>query len=180
MTNFPTEWRPLPVEVLTAELAGFDDWVLCGGHSVVRITGRDDRPHGDVDIGVFRSQLTDCLRVLDRARVWLCRDHAHHAWDGGEVPPEVHDIWITGGDCRYWVMQIMVFDDEGDRVIYRRDRRISWSKLHHAVVIDGMKVLNPLITFLFKANKPQMEDKEVHDLMRLIAHVGGAGKDTGS
>lgn len=180
MRSLPAAWRPLLVDSLKRELAGFDNGVLCGGWSVVRITGSDTRAHGDIDIGVYRSELETCLVVLGRDRVFLCRDGGHHPWDGAKGPAIVHDIWITDGDCRYWVMQIMVFDDEGDRVIHRRDRRISWSKRHHAVVIDGMKVLNPLITFLFKASKPQMEDKEGHDLMRLIAHAGGAGKDTGS
>jgi len=168
----PVEWRPLPVESLKTELAGFGDWVLCGGYSVARLTGRDKRAHGDVDIGVFRSQLTVCLRVLGRSRVWLCRDGVHHAWDGGQVPSEVHDIWITDPESRYWILQIMVFDDEGDRVIYRRDRRISWSKQCHSLEIGGIRVLNPFVTFLFKANKPALEDKEVHDLMQLIAHGG--------
>lgn len=172
MNKLPDDWRPLPVEALSTELAGFDDWVLCGGYSVARITSRDERPHGDVDIGVFRSQLTDCLRVLGQDRVWLCRNGAHHAWDGGEVPAEVHDIWISDAEGRYWVLQIMVYDDEGDRVIYRRDHRVSWPKGCHAIEIGGIKVLNPFISFLFKTNKPQMEDKEVHDLMQLIEHAG--------
>lgn len=179
MSTLPTKWRPLPVERLKGELAGFDDWVLCGGYAVARLTGRDARPHGDVDIGVFRSQLEACLTVLGRGRVFLCRDGRHHAWDGAGIPAGVHDIRVTDLEGRYWVLQVMVFDDEGDRVIYRRDRRISWSKRHHAVEVDGLKVLNPLVTFLFKANKVQMEAKEAHDLMRLIAHFGSPGKESG-
>jgi hypothetical protein len=62
----------------------------------------------------------------------------------------------------------MVFDDDTDRVYYRRDRRISWSKKSHAIKVDGIRVLNPLITFLFKANKPALEDKEIHDIVQLI------------
>ncbi len=177
--SLPTVWRSLPVESLRTELSGFDAWVLGGGWSVVRITGADTRPHGDIDIGVFRSDLEACLTTLGRGRVFLCRDGSHHAWDGAKIPADVHDIWVTDLEGRYWVLQVMVFDDEGDRVIYRRDQRISWSKRHHAVEVDGLKVLNPLITFLFKANKPQMEDKEAHDLMRLIEHFGSPRRESG-
>jgi hypothetical protein len=172
MSNLPMEWRPLSIDALGKELGEFSDWVLCGGYSVARLTGRDSRPHGDVDIGVYRSQLNDCLEVLGQERVFLCRHGKHQAWDRGEVPEEVHDVWITDQTGCYWVLQVMVFDDEGDRVVYRRDRRISWLKRHHSMEIDGIKVLNPLITFLFKAHKAQMEEKEVHDLMQLIAHAG--------
>jgi hypothetical protein len=180
MSDLPTEWRPLAVEALAGELAEFRNWVLCGGYSVVRITGEDTRAHGDIDIGVFRSELAACLEALGRERVFLCLGGTHHAWQGGEVPADVHDIWITDRAKQFWVLQVMVFDDEGDRVVYRRDRRISWAKRHHAIEIGGVKVLNPLITVLFKTNKPHMEDKEAHDVMQLIAHAaeadGGANR----
>jgi len=172
MNSLPTEWRPLAVEALKAELAGFDGWVLCGGYSVARITGRDSRPHGDIDIGVFQSQLAACLEALGRKRVYLCQEGRHHAWDGAKIPEAVHDIWITDWAGRYWILQVMVFDDVGERVIFRRDRRLSWHKRHHALEVNGIKMLNPFITFLFKASKSTMEDKEVHDLMQLIAHGG--------
>jgi len=171
MKQLPTEWSPLQIEALKDELAGFSDWTLCGGHSVARITGEDTRSHGDIDVGVFRSQLSDCLNALGRDRVQLCQGGKHHAWDGGPIPDEVHDIWITDREQRYWVMQVMVYDDEGEEVIYRRDRRIRWAKRFHSIEIDGIKVLNPLITVLFKANKPTMEEKEVHDVMQLIKHM---------
>ena len=63
----------------------------------------------------------------------------------------------------------MVFEDEGEKVIYRRDRRICWSKESHSFKIGDVRVLNPLITFLYKANKTKMNEKEVMDIMALIA-----------
>jgi hypothetical protein len=62
----------------------------------------------------------------------------------------------------------MVFDDEGDRVIYGRVRRICRSKKHHSLQIDKVRVLNPLITFLYKTNKTKIDEKEVTDIMALI------------
>ncbi|MBS0631706.1 MAG: hypothetical protein JSS11_07305 [Verrucomicrobia bacterium] len=171
MNALPTEWRPLTVEALSGELNGFDSWVLAGGYSVARITGKDTRMHGDMDIGVFRSDLEACLAALGRGRVFLCLEGKHVAWVGGPVPAAVHDIWITDRAGKFWVLQVMVYDDEGDRVIYRRDRRISWAKRDHAIEVGGMRVLNPFVTVLFKTNKAQMEDKEVHDVMALIAYA---------
>ena len=164
----PTEWRPLEIGRLAAELAGFADWGLCGGHSVALLTGEDTRSHGDIDIGVFCSQLGDCLRALGADRVFLCRQGAQHHWEGDAVPSDIHDLWITDASGRYWVMQLMVFDDEGGMVIYRRDRRVRWPKRCHHVRISGIQVLNPLVTLLFKANKARLEDKEVHDIVKLI------------
>jgi hypothetical protein len=59
-------------------------------------------------------------------------------------------------------------------VIYRRDRRIRWHKRHHAIPVGGLRVLNPFVTFLFKANKAVMADKEVHDLIKLVETASGA------
>lgn len=176
LTSLPDEWRSLAVEALKDELAGFDGWVLAGGCSVVRITGEDTRSHGDIDIGVFRSELEACLAVLGLGRVFLCVDGRHVVWTGGPVPAAVHDIWVTDRAGKFWALQVMVYDDEGDRVIYRRDRRISWAKRDHAIEVDGVRVLNPLVTVLFKTNKPHLEDKEAHDVSALIAHTAKAAR----
>jgi hypothetical protein len=181
MPRLPSIWRPLTVGAIEKELSGSDDWVLCGGHSVALIVGKDTRAHGDIDVGVFRSQLSDCLHALGSERVFLCLQGVHCGWDGGSVPKEVHDIWITDQAGEYWVLQIMVFDDDADRVYYRRDRRISWSKKSHMIEVDGIRVLNPFITALFKVNKPALEDKEIHDIVQLIESksapiTGAAGR----
>lgn len=166
------EWRTLALSAIQDEIPGFESWVLCGGYSVALWTGVDTRPHGDVDIGVFRSELAECLGRIGGDRVFLCRHGTHLPWDGGVVPQEVHDIWIADRTGKHWVLQIMVFDDEGERVFYRRDRRISWAKEHHCIEVAGMRVLNPFVTFLFKTNKTTMEEKEVHDVMQLIGKRG--------
>ena len=172
MRTAPSVWKTVSVKALAGELGSFDRWVLCGGHSVALLAGSDTRAHGDIDIGVFRSELGECLRAIGIERVFLCRDGRHHAWTGGDVPTDVHDIWISDRAGKFWSFQVMVFDDDGDMVIYRRDPRIRWSKRRHARVIDGVRVLNPFVTFLFKANKASMEEKEIHDLVKLI-EMGG-------
>lgn len=168
MKALPNEWRPIPITALKEELKDFDGWVLCGGQSVSLIVGQDTRSHGDTDIGVFRSALSQCLDTLGKDRVFLCRRNTHEAWDGNEVPQEVHDIWVLDRERKYWMLQVMVFDDEGDQVIYRRDHRIRWSKKNHSGMIQGFKVLNPFVTFLFKVNKPALEEKDIHDVRQLI------------
>jgi hypothetical protein len=89
---------------------------------------------------------------------------------GGTAEMSPKKCTISGSPIKreYWVLQIMVFDDDADRVYYRRDRRISWSKKSHTIEVDGIRVLNPFITVLFKLNKPVLEDKEIHDIMQLI------------
>lgn len=97
------------------------------------------------------------------------------AWDGGEVPESVHDIWITDAAGQCWIFQIMVFDDDGNRVSYRRDRRINWAKESHAIELGGIRLLNPFITMLYRSNKKRVEDKEVADIINPIETHAGPG-----
>jgi hypothetical protein len=166
------EWRPLSIDELQRQLGAFTDWVLCGGCSVDLFLGRPTRHHGDVDIGVFRSGLVDCLRAVGRDQVYLCSaPRTYTRWDGTEIDPAVHDIWISDSSGGCWILQIVVFDDEGDRVFYRRNRRIHWSKRSHAIRCGEFRILNPYITFLYKAAKADMDEKEVIDVIALIETV---------
>jgi hypothetical protein len=83
----------------------------------------------------------------------------------------VHDIWISDSSGGCWILQIVVFDDEGDRVFYRRNRRIHWTKRTHAIRCGEFRILNPYITFLYKAAKADMDEKEVNDVIALIETV---------
>ena len=47
-------------------------------------------------------------------------------------------------------------------------RQMGSADFTHAIEVNGIRVLNPFITVLFKVNKPALEDKEIHDIMQLI------------
>jgi len=63
---------------------------------------------------------------------------------------------------------LMVYDDENDSVIYRRDKRISWPKSSHAITVRGVNVLNPFVTLLFKLHRHEVQDKDCRDVSTLI------------
>jgi hypothetical protein len=168
--RIPRHWKPLAISDLQSHLGRFTEWTLCGGYSIDLLLGRETRQHGDIDIGVFRSQLVTCLDAIGRDRVFLCQPgNRRVAWDGGSIDPAVHDLWISDRAGGYWCMQIMVFDDEGEEVFYRRDRRLHWQKSNHSITVGSLRILNPMITLLYKANKATMEEKEIADICSLIA-----------
>ena len=175
-----TPWTPLALDDIQPLLGDFDRWCLCGGLSIDLLLGRRTREHADTDIGVFRSDLDDCLAAIDRARVFLCDPPGElEPWDGRAVPERVHDIWIASADGESWVLQILVFDDDGDRVHYKRDDSIHWSKSSHVHEVGGRRVLNPLITFLHKADQRERETKDVADLRGLIEGCGVSRRGSG-
>lgn len=169
IVRVPSDWKPAALRDLQAHIGSFTNWVLCGGCSLDLILGTQIRWHGDIDIGVFRSELLSCLHAIGRERVFLCSSPSTQTpWDGESVAMTVHDIWVSDPLREHWLFQVMVFDDEREKVMYRRDRRISWSKDNHSIKIGDIRVLNPFITFLYKTNKTKMEEKEVMDVIALI------------
>ena len=88
----------------------------------MRRQGDGLRAVADTDIGVFRSALAECLAHVEPERVFLC--NPLRPWDGGPVPPKVHDIWVCDGSQAHWILQIMVYDDDGEDIVYRRDSRV--------------------------------------------------------
>ena len=135
-------WRPASVESIDAIVGGFQEWCLCGGQSLDVLAGRATRKHGDTDIGVYRSALPECLRRIQRQRVFLCGPL--RPWDGGPVPPDVHDIWVTDDLGGHWVLQIVIYEDDGrdkytpsvDRLFISAAKRYGERVL--AVVLTGM------------------------------------------
>ena len=165
MTPLITDWQPTEVEAIQKHLGAFRNWCLCGGKSLDWLVGRTTRDHGDTDIGVLRSDLLSCLRQVGARRVFLCRPPGSLApWDGSNVPDAVNDIWVTDPTGQHWVLQIMIYEDTGDQVVYRRDPRIRWTKTQHAFLVRGIRVVNPVVTLLFKLNKANLEEKDCRDV----------------
>jgi len=113
-------WQSLPIPDIQSSLGNFTNGVSCGGWSIDWILGRTTREHGDTDIGVFRSDLINCLNSIDQRRVYLCDPPGElNAWDGEAVPERVHDIWITSAEYDHWTIQLMIYDDAEETVVYR-------------------------------------------------------------
>ena len=172
MTPSIDSWKLLPVADIQSTLGDFTNWVLCGGCFLDWLLNHTTREHADTDIGLFRSDLTLCLKSIEPARVFLCDPPGQLvSWNGHEVPAHVHDIWIASEDRTHWVLQLMVYDDNADTVFYRRDPRITWLKSNHAIWIRGIKVLNPVVTLLFKLHRQELRDKDCHDVFTLIKAI---------
>ena len=177
MTPPVTSWKTCAPHELQSHLGAFTGWILCGGHSIDLLVGRHTRDHGDIDIGVFRSHLTGCLDAIGPGRVFLCSSGAFIQWPGGDVDPAIHDIWISDPAQENWIFQIMVYDDHGDTVSFRRDERITWEKFSHSIQVGDIRILNPAITLLYKSNKPPLAGKEAADVATLIKFFGEQGAE---
>ena len=81
-------WQPLAVQDIQRELGAFKDWVLCGGYSIDLFVGHPTRAHGDIDIGIFRSQAVSCLEKIRNNRTFLCvPSQLPQLWSGVDISP---------------------------------------------------------------------------------------------
>ena len=90
-------WRPLTVPQLAALLDGWDaPWWICGGYAVDAFTGVT-RPHEDIDVAFFVSDL-DSLRhhLAGRYHLWSVGDQTLRPID--EHHPTLHprsrQVWL--------------------------------------------------------------------------------------
>ena len=162
-------WELVDLFQISGLLEGFGNWVLCGGRSVDLLLGRQTRSHGDTDVGIFRSDIFDCLSQLKQTQPYLCDPPGHLVrWQGQAIDRHVYDVWLADRKRKKWVLQLMVFDDDAEFVFFKRNRRIKWNKAAHSLAVDGLAVLNPWITLLYKSNQTELEPKDVSDIVALI------------
>ena len=170
-----SSWKPIEVSNIQARLGAFANWCICGGISVDLLVGRKTRDHGDIDIGVFRSQLKTCLNSIGAHTVYLCDPPGSvKPWDGLEVPSHVNDIFITSEDQSVWELQILVYTDDDQYVYFKRNDRIRWKKTTHTLRVKGLDILNPAITMLYKSNKLPIPPKDSQDICFIIDSINNS------
>jgi hypothetical protein len=171
-----TNWNPIAANAVQARFGNFKDWSICGGISLDILAGVTTRTHGDIDIGVFRSQVETCLKEIGESSVYLCDPPgAFTKWDGKSVPAHVNDIWITSIDGSFWELQVLVYSDDAEEVYFKRDDAISWTKESHSWNVRGYSILNPAITMLYKSNKSPIPAKDAQDISLIIKLLNTPG-----
>jgi len=165
-------WQPCAVGEVQSILGDFTKWYLCGGESLDLLVGRRTREHADIDIGVYRSDLVECLSSI-RGVVYLCDPPGEaQRWDGQPIENHVNDIWIAAPDESSWLLQILIYTDHEDTVVFKCDETMKWSKVDHTIEVDGISILNPAITLLYKASRGSLEAKDAIDISTIIEWYG--------
>ena len=162
-----TEWRPILPSEIEGFLGGYSDWILAGGRSLSLLVGETYREHGDTDIAVFRDQLCELLVGIRPDKVFLAQGGDLVPWDGGSILEQINSLWISDG--KFWRLQVLIFDLQEGSVKYRRDSRIQWDIGEHELTAQGVRILNPMVTFLFKANQTELASKDALDIQKLIS-----------
>jgi hypothetical protein len=157
-TELPTEIR-----AVAEALALGAPWAVAGGWALDLALGRVTRPHGDVDVAVFRED-QDALRPA------LPGWHFDVAVAGALVPWQpaarlelpVHEVHARPPAGRAEpALEFLLNEREGAEWVYRRDPAVRLP-LARAIqpVPGGVRVLAPEIVLLYKSKAPRAADEQ--------------------
>ena len=137
-------------------------WWIFGGWAIEAFTGRS-RPHGDVDVAIFRSDLPALLDHLGpRVCVWSMTDGTLSPLRKPEdLPDGGRQLWIRRDGASPWLADVGLTPHEGTTWISVRDERIRLP-LEQAtfVAADGIRYLAPAATLHWKARLNRTKDQD--------------------
>lgn len=166
MSHLPSipydRWAPLSVAEVVERFAGAPfAWGLAGGYAVEQFVGRPLRPHGDIDVVVFRDEQLLAQRWLRGWQLFAAEPPGTlRPWAGGEeLPYGIHDIWgvVAGGDA--WQLQLMLLETTEGEWFSRRDPRVRGRRRDLIVSYGGVPCLRVEVQLFYKAKSPRPKDE---------------------
>ncbi|MEM8892477.1 MAG: hypothetical protein AAGD28_31140 [Bacteroidota bacterium] len=163
-------WEPYDVEKMLALMQGFDrPWCFAGGYAIELFVGESFRPHGDIDIFLFRE---DQERIQEHFQNWDMHRAALPGltpWKKGEfLEGRIRDIWVREKQDAPWRFQLMLNDRKDESWIFKRNSAIGGSiKKMIQYTSSFIPYLAPEIQLLYKAKK-QLEEKDQTDFDRAL------------
>lgn len=151
-------------------------WWVAGGWALDLFAGGPSRPHGDLDVGVFRRDVRRVLDALSSWEIFEAKNGALTRLNAGEAPrAEVNSLWCRPAGAVQWVMELMLDESADDFWVFRRQPDIR-RPLSMAVrrSCQGLPYLAPEIQLLYKANNPRTRDQA--DFERIAPRLDPGGR----
>lgn len=167
-----TSRQPLCVEDAVQLFRGAPfEWGLAGGYAIEQFVGKPIRPHGDLDVIVFRDRqhlvqqwLKDWqLYAADppgTLRLWLTQEY---------LPYGIHDIWGHRINAKVWQLQIMLAEVEGDEWFSRRNPLIRGQRNDLLAVYHDIPCVRIEVQLMYKAHHRLPKDEiDFHTSLPLL------------
>jgi RimJ/RimL family protein N-acetyltransferase len=157
-------WEPWTVEEAAAQLDGIGaPWWICGGHALEAFTGRR-RPHADLDIGMFRRDLS-VLRehFAGRLHLWSAGGGMLRPLDASfpDLHPESAQVWLREHALAPWRADVVLTPTGSGEWVFKLDPTVRMP-LAQATWLDerSRRILRPEIVLAHKVkqNRPKDDD----------------------
>jgi Aminoglycoside-2''-adenylyltransferase len=164
-------WRSVgPAEVRDWLAPISEPWWIAGGWALDLFLGEVSRPHGDIDVGIFRGDAPKICATLSAWEFFEAQAGSLTRLEPDTAPRRaVHSLWARRRGERVWAFELML--DEGGRDwTFRRNsgiRRPLESAIHRSS--EGIPYLAPEIQLLYKAKEFRARDQA--DLERVVGRL---------
>jgi hypothetical protein len=164
------ESQPRDVASLFSNLAIY--WWIAGGWALDLFIGRQTRPHGDLDVGVFRNDVKIALAALSSWDIFEAKAGVLTRLHAGQTPrADVNSLWCRPQTSNHWTLEIMLDERDRDNWVFRRDARIKqplFTVIRHNP--QHIPYLAPEVQLLYKAPGPRPQDEA--DFDRVAPQLG--------
>jgi hypothetical protein len=172
------KWQPLTVTELVNLLDGAPfTWCLAGGYAIEAFLGTAIRPHGDIDIVVYRDEQLSIQQWLDNWQLYAADPPGElKLWQKGEVLPSgVHDIWGHQLGSEAWQLQIMLAEVKGDEWFNRRNPLVRGQREDLITLYDNLPCIRAEIQLMYKSKGLRPKDEQ--DFQACLPKMSAAAKD---
>jgi hypothetical protein len=135
-------------------------WCVAGGWAIDLLLRRVTRPHGDIELAIFREDQRLLHRQLRGWHFEKIVDGQRVEWPEGErLELPVHEIHARRIDGPNAVVEFLLNERDGDEWVYRRNSAIRLP-VERAIIhsSEGLPMLAPEIVLLFKSKSPRAKD----------------------
>ncbi|WP_337101947.1 nucleotidyltransferase domain-containing protein [Paenibacillus sp. YIM B09110] len=145
-------------------------WMIAGGWALDLHAGKQSRPHGDIDIVLFREEHVAAFDLLSaECELYKAEKGKLSRWRQGEYLSATKDIWARRIGGSSWAFQMMLVDTEQGDWVYRRETAIRRAAAEILVrTKEGIPYLRPEIQLLYKGGSSDIREKDEQDLQRML------------
>ena len=136
-------------------------WWLSGGWALDLVSGSKTRDHIDLDIGVYREDVSLLLKTLDFELHSAANGRLRKMTTTTDLTEAANSIWARRHGEQKWLFELILNRSDGDDWVYRRYPRIRLPRSEVTIDVDGIPCIKPEIQLLFKAK--QMRDRDIAD-----------------
>jgi hypothetical protein len=156
-------WRAIPPQAARVWFSRTSlPWWIAGGWAIDLFLGRTARPHGDLDVGIFRRDARAVLAGLEGWEIHEAKNgRLRHLAPGVAPSADVNCLWCRRSGETEWTLELLLDESDRDFWVYRRDSRIRREVSELLRREDsGLAYIAPEVQLLYKSKDPRPKDHE--------------------
>lgn len=146
-------------------------WFVAGAWAIDLYLDEVTRPHGDIEIGIFRKDQIALHDYLDGWRLQKVVNGVQSVWHRSEaLELPVHELYCFNETADPQQFEALLNESNDREWIYRRNQMVRRSLAKCMLTSNaGVKFLCPEVVLLYKSKNPRAKDE--HDFSAVVNHL---------